>query len=143
MSHRIRQAQSDDLEKVVFLDEIACQDQKRQARLSRAIAQHRMWVLQRSNHVLGYGVISHEFFGQSFIELIIISQQVRSSGLGPELIRYLEGMARTPKVFTSTNASNAHMRHVLEKLGYEESGIVYNLDPGDPEVVYFKHLAGT
>lgn len=30
------------------------------------------------------------------------------------------------------------MQHVLQKLGYEQSGIINNLDPGDPEIVYVK-----
>lgn len=30
------------------------------------------------------------------------------------------------------------MQHILEKLGYERSGVIHNLDPGDPEIVYVK-----
>jgi RimJ/RimL family protein N-acetyltransferase len=53
------------------------------------------------------------------------------------------GLESTDRVFTSTNESNAHMRHVLEKLGYERSGIVHDLDPGDPELIYSKALRET
>jgi hypothetical protein len=34
------------------------------------------------------------------------------------------------------------MQRVLENLSYERSGVIYNLDPGDPELVYFKNLRG-
>jgi hypothetical protein len=32
------------------------------------------------------------------------------------------------------------MQSLLAKLGYVPSGIIYNLDEGDPELVYFKQL---
>jgi hypothetical protein len=32
------------------------------------------------------------------------------------------------------------MQKLLNKLGYIESGIIYNLDEDDPEIIYFKKL---
>jgi hypothetical protein len=32
------------------------------------------------------------------------------------------------------------MRSLLTKLGFEPSGIIENLDDGDPELVFFKRL---
>ena len=58
---------------------------------------------------------------------------------GPKLIEALEQQSKSTSLFTSTNQSNAHMQHVLAGLGYEPSGIIHNLDPGDPEVVYVEH----
>ena len=39
----------------------------------------------------------------------------------------------------STNASNTAANALFAKAGFEGSGIVYNLDPGDPELIYVKH----
>jgi ribosomal protein S18 acetylase RimI-like enzyme len=83
-------------------------------------------------------VVTHGFFGRSFLELIYIAESQRSCGNGPALITFLEAQSKSRDVFTSTNQSNTHMQHVLEKLGYEQSGIIHNLDPGDPEIVYVK-----
>ena len=54
------------------------------------------------------------------------------------MIAFLENRSQSDDLFTSTNESNSHMQHVLGKLGYERSGIIHNLDPGDPEIVYVK-----
>ena len=54
------------------------------------------------------------------------------------MISFLETQSKSEDLFTSTNESNSHMQQVLEKLGYESSGIIYNLDSGDPEIVYVK-----
>jgi hypothetical protein len=56
-----------------------------------------------------------------------------------KLIETLEQRSRSTSMFTSTNESNLHMHHVLEHLEYVPSGIIHNLDPGDPELVYVKH----
>jgi hypothetical protein len=32
------------------------------------------------------------------------------------------------------------MQSLLKKLEYERSGIINNLDPGDPELIYFKKI---
>ena len=56
------------------------------------------------------------------------------------LLRHMELCCRTPKLFTSTNQSNLSMQSLLAKLGYESSGLIHNLDEGDPEIVYFKRL---
>jgi hypothetical protein len=35
-------------------------------------------------------------------------------------------------LFASTNESNVPMQALLDSLGYVQSGIINNLDPGDP-----------
>ena len=52
----------------------------------------------------------------------------------------MESLCRTPKLFTSTNLSNLPMQSLLAKLEYQLSGVIHNLDEGDPEIVYFKRL---
>ena len=55
-------------------------------------------------------------------------------------MRHMESLCRTPKLFTSTNLSNLRMQSLLAKLDYELSGVIHNLDEGDPEIVYFKRV---
>jgi len=56
------------------------------------------------------------------------------------LLRHLISICRTPKLFSSTNRSNLPMQALLLKTGFAESGIVYNLDAGDPEVIYYQEI---
>ena len=44
------------------------------------------------------------------------------------------------ELFASTNQSNEPMQGLLKKLGFERSLIIYNVDPGDPELIYFKRI---
>jgi len=137
--YSIRQAIPKDAQRLYLIDHIAREDADRRSSIDRAIREARCSVVERNEVILGYGIISHEFFGRSFLDLIYIEEQSRGQGLGPKLIEALELQSRSTSLFTSTNQSNLHMQHVLEGLGYEPSGIIHNLDPGDPELVYVKH----
>jgi GNAT superfamily N-acetyltransferase len=139
-SPQIRPATTADLPALLALDHIAVSEAERRAFIAQAVSEQRAWVVAVAGKVCGYGVIRHDFFGRSFLEMVYIAAEWRSQGLGPALIRFLETHSRSADLFTSTNQSNHHMQHVLAKLGYERSGIIHNLDPGDPEIVYIKRL---
>jgi ribosomal protein S18 acetylase RimI-like enzyme len=139
--YSIREALIADLPALHALDHVARDSADRRSMIDRAVREARSWVIEGDGAVAGYGIISHEFFGRSFLELIYIDQRARGKGLGPQVIRALELQSKSASLFTSTNESNLHMQHVLARLGYERSGVIYNLDPGDPEVIYVKHTA--
>ena len=137
-THRIRQAVAEDLPVLMKLDQIAHNSPARVKLIQDAVQNGSAWVVETSDAIAGYGVISHGFFGRSFIELIYIDENKRLSGYGAQLVAFLECQSQSRDLFTSTNRSNSHMQHILEKLGYERSGVIHNLDPGDPEIVYVK-----
>ncbi len=135
----VRQVVIADVSALYALDHVAAVVSDRRSFIDRAVHEARSWVIETDGALSGYGIISHEFFGRSFIELIYIAERWRGHGLGPRLIQALELQSKSTSLFTSTNESNLHMQHVLEVLGYARSGRIENLDPGDPELVYVKH----
>lgn len=56
------------------------------------------------------------------------------------MIRFVQPAKVMLKLFTSTNLSNLPMQSLLSKSGYELSGVIHNLDVGDPEIVYYKRV---
>jgi hypothetical protein len=50
----------------------------------------------------------------------------------------MEQRCTTPKVFTSTNQSNTPMQGLLGKCGFSPSGVIENLDEGDPELLFMR-----
>ncbi|MFT0866091.1 GNAT family N-acetyltransferase [Pseudomonas sp. CAM1A] len=87
--------------------------------------------------VSAYAVMHRHFFGCAFIEMLMVDQGHRRSGLGAALLAHIQADCTGQKLFTSTNRSNGPMRRLLERRGFVESGIVEHLDEGDPEQVYF------
>jgi ribosomal protein S18 acetylase RimI-like enzyme len=62
----------------------------------------------------------------------------RRRGIAARLLAAYERGCIGEPLFVSTNESNHPMHELLNRSGYQRSGSVDNLDPGDPEVFYFK-----
>lgn len=108
--------------------------------LQKSVAEDKVWVATTDGSVLGFVVINESFFGNAFIQLLIVEQDSRRQGIGSLLIKKIESISPTYKLFTSTNESNKAMQRLCESLGFIRSGYIENLDEGDPEIVYFKQL---
>ncbi|MFM9383740.1 GNAT family N-acetyltransferase [Pseudomonas sp. UV AK001] len=123
---------------------VARGDGSRRKCIARAVQAGECWVVcERNDPVapIGYGCLDRSFFGEWLIPLVVVSSEIRRSGAGRQIVSYLECYSSAEKIFTSTNVSNLPMRQLLSGLGYQHSGMVENLDPGDPELVFVKFLS--
>lgn len=85
-------------------------------------------------------MLNYTFYSNGFIDMLYVHSDHRRSGAGGALLRHMESLCQTPKLFTSTNLSNLPMQSLLSRSGYELSGVIQNLDVGDPEIVYYKRV---
>jgi ribosomal protein S18 acetylase RimI-like enzyme len=135
---QIRDAHPSDRDSIIALDQIAGIDSNRVAFIDQALESLTCLVAESSGHVVGYGVLEYSFFSNGFISMIYVANPERGNGVGSALLHALAERCNTPKLFTSTNESNDVMRSLLRHAGFVPSGVIYNLDHGDPECVYFK-----
>jgi GNAT superfamily N-acetyltransferase len=133
----IRAANEGDLGEVGNLDGLVQTARDRSDLLARAQAEGRLIVAEREGDIVGYAVHG-AFFESDFLELVIVHPSHRRQGIATALVHAVEGRSRRGKLFTSTNRSNAPMQRLCETLGFERSGVVENLDEGDPELFYYK-----
>lgn len=103
-----------------------------------ALLAERCIVAELHGAVVGYAVWDDHFFGNRFLELLFVGERARRCGVGGALVRAFEETTQAPKVFTSTNESNAPMRALLDGLGWVGCGRIDHLDPGDPELIYVR-----
>jgi ribosomal protein S18 acetylase RimI-like enzyme len=137
--YSIRLAQESDLEPICGLDAIAQQDHHRRNFITQAVLSGNCYVVV-DTQVLGYGVLEYTFFENGFVSMVYVHPNYRQRGIGLQLMQHLEAACQTPKLFTSTNLSNLPMQSLLAKLGYRLSGVIHDLDEGDPELVYVNYL---
>ena len=78
------------------------------------------------------------FYKRDFIDLLYVAPHWRRQGIGRALMRAALRNASTPRVFVSTNESNAPMRKLLSGEEWNPSGVLTGLDEGDPEHVFFR-----
>ena len=136
----IRDAVPSDRNAIVALDPDAQIEPARAEFVHESLLSAVCLVAEHGDRVVGYGVLEHTFFGNGFISMVYVTEPMRRQGAGRRLLQELAKRCATPKLFTSTNESNQPMQRLLEALGYVPSGVVENLDPGDPELFYFMDL---
>lgn len=139
----IRPAIEDDIKALCSLDLIARKEDERREFIRREVASGTCFVAVADGEVIGYGVLNYTFYYNGCIDMLYVHSEHRRRGAGAALLRHMESLCQTPKLFTSTNLSNLRMQSLLAKLEYELSGVIHNLDEGDPEIVYFKWLKST
>jgi len=135
---RVRPADAADLSALRHCDEYAHRSPERSASIERAIRKGQCLVAAVDSRLAGFVVLTHEFFEQGFVSLVVVAREFRRRGVGSVLVRAAEAECRTEKLFSSTNASNLAAQALLEKAGFVRSGVVENLDVADPEFIYFK-----
>ena len=135
----IRSANESDVEALCSLDQIADCENDRREFIRRSVASDTCFVAV-AQEVVGYGVLNYTFYGNGHIDMLYVHSGHRRRGAGEALLRHMESLCQTAKLFTSTNLSNLQMQALLAKLEYVLSGVIHNLDEGDPEIVYFKQL---
>lgn len=136
----IRPAVETDIEALCSLDLVAQQESQRREFIRREVASGNCLVAVLNGIVVGYGVLNYTFYHNGCVDMLYVHSNHRRCGAGTALLKYMESLCKTPKLFTSTNLSNLPMQSLVAKLGYVLSGVIHNLDEGDPEIVYFKRL---
>ncbi len=137
----IRPAVEDDIETLCSFDLIAQYENERREFIRCEVTSGNCFVAVTNETVIGYGVLNYTFYHLGYIEMLYVHLDYRRSGAGVALLKHLESLCQTAKLFTSTNLSNLPMQSLLAKLNYVLSGVIHNLDEDDPEIVYFKRLS--
>ena len=109
---------------------------RREEQISQAIAERQCFTAASDSGIVGFFILNDHFFGNSFIDLLIVRADCRCQGIGTALIDHAKRNRKTRKLFTSTNESNAPMQALLAKTGFRPCGQVDALDEGDPERIY-------
>ena len=137
---KIVQAKKSDIEAIISIDHMAAHDENRKQQICEWVFGDSAIIAVVDDVVVGYAVLEYTFFSQGFISMLIVAEASRRKGFGTALISHLEEICKKGKLFTSTNESNEPMQALLRRMSYEPSGVVHNLDDGDPELFYFKKL---
>ena len=137
----IRLASSGDAAALVVCDPFAERSASRRTVVAAAFASGSVLLAEDGSHTLGFIILEHSFFGMGFVPLVAVAPAARRQGVALQLLAAVEARCQTPKLFTSTNVSNAAAQALFGRAGFMPSGRVENLDLNDPELIYFKPLA--
>jgi GNAT superfamily N-acetyltransferase len=133
---RIRAAVCTDLPALIALDSVAADDPRRAVQIGQWLADGHMHVAELDDTLAGYRVQHRHFFGEAFIEMLMVAAPLRGHGIGRALLLHAVSCSAGARLFSSTNQSNTSMQRLLAAAGFVQCGIVHGLDEGDPELIY-------
>lgn len=133
---RVRDATPTDASALIALDSVAASDPRRAEQIGEWLARGNVHVAEQEREIVGYMTLHEHFFGEAFVEMLMVARERRSQGVGAALLRHAIAQRGQRKLFTLTNASNIAMQRLLVASGFIDSGIVHGLDDGDPELIY-------
>ena len=134
----IRRLTPDDLASLTGVDPLLASSQRRRRVVAELIGLGQSWVAERGGQPVGFVIASRHFFDYPFVDLLVVAEAERRAGVGSALMGQCEEAHDSDRLFTSTNQSNGPMQALLAGRGYQPSGVIENLDPGDPELVFVK-----
>jgi len=139
----IREATPADRDAILTFDHVAQLEPERVHIIERILRSATCLVAVRDGCVVAYGSLEYSFYENGFVSIVYVAEPERRRGIGRALLQDLAARCSTQKLFTSTNQSNEPMQKLLVSLGYTPSGLIQNLDPGDPELVFFLDLGSS
>jgi GNAT superfamily N-acetyltransferase len=140
MSIIVRPAADTDIEQIVRVHWPLEIKLSRRVSLQNAVGQGECFVTLDDGILVGYGIMNHRFFDCGFVSLVYVDPAHRRRGVASRLFDEFESRCRSSRIFTSTNLSNLPMHGFLASRCYTLSGVVQDIDEGDPEMFYSKRL---
>ena len=134
---KVKKASINDLDSIVHIDIDVIGNDSRRNYIKHTIDEGRCIVVKEDNSISGFLTYDTNFFGCIFLSLIIVSPEKRRRGYASSLLSYMLSHSPTQKIFSSTNESNESMQKVFHSSGFIRSGMIENLDEGDPEIIFY------
>lgn len=136
----IRLAISSDSQDLKKIDTVVPTEPSRVEMIDKWLRDEIVHVAELDGQVVGYGVFNHAFFHQGQVEMLMIHVDHRGKQIGEKILKTMEKICDTSKLYVTTNSSNHRMQRLLRRLGYRSGGYIHELDPGDPELVFVKDV---
>jgi ribosomal protein S18 acetylase RimI-like enzyme len=106
------------------------------------LERHHVLVAQEEDDVVGMLAYRTDWFQCTFVSLVGVRPQSRRQGVARTLFQHLEGLSPSPRVFSSTEETNAASIRMHAALGFSPSGHIDNLPQGYRELLFYKRLLG-
>ena len=101
---------------------------------------HHLLVAEDAGVVTGFIAYRTDWFQCTFVSLIAVRPEYRRRGIARGLFRAVEGISPSPRLFSSTEETNAAAIQMHTAIGFTPSGHIDNLPQGYRELLFYKRL---
>jgi GNAT superfamily N-acetyltransferase len=137
---RVRHAEPADLAPVMALAAEVSGAERAGAFVRSHAERHHLLVAEEAGEVAGFLAYRTDWFQCTFVGLVAVREKLRRHGVARALYRMVEEISPSPRVFSSTEETNAVSIKMHTALGFVPSGYIDNLPQGYRELLFYKRL---
>jgi len=104
------------------------------------LERHHLIVAETDGEVIGFLAYRTDWFQCTFVTLTVVREDYRRRGIAREFFKSVEVVSPTPRLFSSTEETNAVSIRMHTALGFTPSGHVDNLPQGTRELLFYKRI---
>ena len=101
---------------------------------------HHLLVAEVDDQVVGFIAYRTDWFQCTFVSLVSVTKDHRRGGVARALYQAVENISPSPRLFSSTEETNAVSIRMHTALGFAPSGHIDNLPQGYRELLFYKRL---
>ena len=101
---------------------------------------HHLIVAEATGEIVGFLAYRTDWFQCAFVSLVVVREDFRRKGIAREFFKAVEAVSPTPRLFSSTDETNAVSIRMHSALGFVPSGHIDNLPQGTRELVFYKRI---
>ncbi len=137
----IRQLVSTDLGPVMTLAAEVVGPERAGPVIRSHVERHHLLVAADDGQVVGVLAYRTDWFQCTMVSLVCVRQDFRRRGIARALYQAVEGMSPSPRLFSSSEETNAPSIRMHRALGFSPSGHIDNLPQGYRELLFYKRRA--
>ncbi len=101
---------------------------------------HHLLVAEEAGEVVGVLAYRTDWFQCTFVGLVSVREDFRRRGVARALYKMVESVSPSPRLYSSTEETNAVAIRMHTGLGFAPSGHIDNLPQGYRELLFYKRL---
>lgn len=136
----IRHAEAPDLASVMTLAAEVVGPERAGPFVRSHIERHHLLVAEEAGAVVGVLAYRTDWFQCTFVGLVAVREDARRRGTARALYKMLEDVSPSPRLYSSTEETNADAIQMHTALGFTPSGHIDNLPQGFRELLFYKRL---
>ena len=104
------------------------------------LERHHLIVAEADSEVVGFLAYRSDWFQCTFVSLVVVREDFRRRGIAREFFKAVEAVSPTPRLFSSTEETNAVSIRMHAALGFTPSGHIDNLPQGSRELIFYRRI---
>src|SRR3954470_20100048 len=108
--------------------------------ISAHLQDHYVLVATEKDEVAGFIAYQTDWFQCTFVSLVVVTVDQRRRGIARTLFRAVQEASPSPRLFSSTEETNAVSIRMHAALGFTPSGYIDNLPQGYRELLFYKRI---